>query len=86
MAEALSTWDKSGKVIVLTDSLATIAAIKKAGKTGQARTGQLRKVMRKIEEGRKAIGPDAVSLGSVKSHIGIKGKEEADKKATLGTD
>ena len=86
VAEALSAWDKSGKVIVLSDSQATIAAIKKAGKTGKARTGELRKLMRKIEEGRKAIGHNSVSLGWVKSHIGIKGNEEADKKAKLGAD
>ena len=40
--------------------------------------------MRKIEEGRKALRPNAVSLGWVKSHIGIRGNEEADKKAKQG--
>ena len=39
-----------------------IATINKAEKAGKARTGELRKVMRKIEEERKAIGPNAVSL------------------------
>ena len=63
VAEALSAWDKSGKVIVLSDSQAAIAAIKKPGQTGKASTGELRKVMRQIEEGRKALGPNAVSLG-----------------------
>ena len=63
VAEPLSAWDKSGKIIVLTDSQAAIAAIKKAGTTGKARTGELRKVMKKIEEGRKAVGPNTVSLG-----------------------
>ena len=86
VARALSTWDKSGNVIVLTDSQAAIAAIKKAGKTGKARTGELRKVMRKIDEGRKAIGPNAVSLEWLNSHIRIKGNEEANKKAKLGAD
>ena len=43
-------------------------------------------MIRKIEEGRKVIGPNAVSLRWVKSHIGIKGNEEADKKAKLEAD
>ena len=86
VAEALLAWDKSGKVIVLTDSQAAIAAIKKAGRTGKARMGELRKVMRKIEEKRSALGPNVVSLGWVKSHIRIKGNEEADKKAKLCAD
>ena len=42
--------------------------------------------MRKIEEGKRALGPNGVSLGWVKSHIGIKGNEEADKAAKLGAD
>ena len=63
-----------------------IVAIKKAGKTGKARTGELRKVMQNIEEEKNAIGPNAVSLRWVKSHIGIKGNEEADKRAKLGAD
>ena len=85
-AEALSAWDKSGRIIILTDSQAAIAAIKKARKTGKARTGELRKVMRKIEEGRKALGPNAVNLEWVKAHIVDKDNEEADKKAKLGAD
>ena len=86
VAEALSAWDKSGKVIVLADSQVAIPSIKQAGKTGKTRTGELRKVMRKIEEGRNVLEPNAVSLGWVKSHIGIKGYEEADRKAKLDAD
>ena len=73
-------------MIILTDSQAAIAAIKKAGKTGKARTEELRKVMRKIQEGRKAIRPNVVNLEWVKSHIGIKGNKEADKRTKLGAD
>ena len=40
VAEVLSAWDKSGKVIILTDSLAATCTIKGAGKTGKARMGQ----------------------------------------------
>ena len=82
----LTAWNKSGNVIVLTDSQAAIAAIQKAGKTGKARTEELRKVMKKIEEGRKVLGRKAVRPGWVKSHVGIKGNKEANKKAKLGAD
>ena len=81
IAQALTDWNKSGKVIVLTDFQVAIAAIRKAGKTGKARIRELRKVMRKIEEGKRAFGPEAVSLSWVKSHVGIRGNEEADKRA-----
>ena len=86
MVEALSAWDKRGKIIVLSDFQAAIAAIKKAGITGKARMGELRKAMREIKEGRRAIGPNVVSLRWIKSHIGIRGNEEANKKVKLDTD
>ena len=62
-----------------------IAAIKKARKMGKARTGELRRVIRKIEEERKVLEAKAVSLRWVKSHIGITNNKEADKRAKLGT-
>ena len=86
IAEALTAWDKRKKVIVLSDYHATIAAIKKAGKRVKARTRELWKLMRKIEEGKKILGPNAVSLGWVKSYIGITGNEEEDKRAKMGAD
>ena len=73
-------------MIVLTDSQTAIAVIRKAGKTGKARTEELRKVMRKIKQEKKALGCKAVSIGWVKAYIRIKGNEEADKRAKLGTD
>ena len=63
-----------------------IVAIRKAGKTGKARTKELKKVMRKIEVRNRVLEPKAISLKWVKSHIGIKGNEEADKKVKLGAD
>ena len=84
IAAALSAWDKSKKIIILIDSQAAIAAIKKAEKTGKARTRELRRVMKMIEKGKRVLGPQAGSLGWVKSHIGIIGNKEADKKAKLG--
>ena len=70
-------------MIVLTNSQAAIALIKKAGKIGKARTRELRKVMRKIEKEKKALRPKAVCLEWVKSHVGIESNKEADKKAKL---
>ena len=76
-------WDKCSKIIVLTDLQVAIAAIKNAGKMGKARMGELRKVIRGIVEGKRELRPKTVSFGWDKSHIGIKGNEEADKKAKL---
>ena len=82
--EALTVYDRKGKIIILSDPQAAIAAIRNVGQTGKASTGELRKVIKKIEEGKKAVGPNIVTLGRVKSHIGIKGKEEGDKEVKLG--
>ena len=71
-------------MIILTDFQAAIASIKKAGKTGKARTGELKSVMKRIKEGKRLLSSKAVSLGWVKSHVEIKRNEEADKKAKLG--
>ena len=40
--------------------------------------------MRKIKQWKKVLGPKAVRLGWVKSHVKIKGNEEIDKRAKLG--
>ena len=53
------------KILLLADSKAAISAVKKAGKTGKART----RGNRESEVG------GAVALGWVKSHIGIHGNE-----------
>lgn len=63
IAGALIAWDESGKVIVLTNYQAVIAAIKKGGKIVKARTTELRKVIRKIEEEKRALRHKAVSSG-----------------------
>jgi len=67
------------KVLVLSDSQAAIAAVRKAGKTGRARTGELKEVVEEIRKRQKELGPDAVRLAWVKAHVGTRGNEKADR-------
>ena len=67
-------------IMILADSQAAIAAIKKAGKTGKARTRDLAAIVKGIRA-RKG----RTRLGWVKSHIGIEGNEQADHLAKKGT-
>ena len=62
MVEGLTKWNKSNKIIILTGFQAAIAAIKKTGKMGKTRTDELRKVIRRFEEGKREFRPIAVSL------------------------
>ena len=82
----LTTCAKSRNVIELTDYQTAIVVIRKAGKTAKARMVELKKVMRRIEEGKRAPSPKAVSLVWVKSHIGINSNKKTDKRAKLDTD
>jgi len=66
------------------DSQAAIAAVKKAGCTEKARTRDLRKVIQHVRNRQDRMGPGAVRLGWVKSHIGTHGNEKADEQAKLG--
>ena len=73
------------KVLILADSKAAIAAVRKAGRTGKARSRQLQRTINMIAEIREGGGE--VRIGWVKSHIGILGNEAADvcaKKAAEG--
>ena len=69
-----------GEILVLADSQAAIAVVKKAGRTGRARSKDLADIIKIIRnrDGR-------TSLGWVKSHIGIEGNEQADVLAKKGT-
>ena len=60
--------------MILADSKAAIAAVRKAGRTGKARSSHLKKVVDEIGE----RGPGMVKLGWVKAHMGILGNEAAD--------
>lgn len=73
------------KILILSGSQAALKAIRKAGKTGRARTRELLKVVELIRERKEELGEDAVVLTWVKAHVGIKGNEGADQVAKIGT-
>jgi len=60
---ALEDAPSETNVLILSDSQAAIAAVKKAGRTGKARTADLRRVMMDIKERQTRLGPNAVSFG-----------------------
>ena len=82
--KALDAVDRSKKVLILSDSQAAIAVVKKAGRLGKARTRDLRKVIQHTRWRQEELGLGAVRFGWVKSHIGIHGDEKADEQAKLG--
>jgi len=85
MRGALEDAPSETNVLILSDSQAAIAAVKKAGRTGKARTMDLRRVMMEIRERQIRLGPNAVSLGWVKAHNEVQGNEKADQLAKQAT-
>src|SRR5258705_7584119 len=86
MAEAVENFEKGERILLLADSKAAISAVKKAGRTGKARTRDLLRLMRTIGEREEENGKGAVALGWVKAHIGIHGNEMADGMAKEGAE
>ena len=78
MAEGLSRTKtmQEKNVLILADSEAAIAAVKKTGKTGKARSKHLQRTVNMIPEIKKGVGD--VKLGWVKAHMDIFGNEAAD--------
>ena len=74
---ALEDAPSESNVLILSDSQAAIAVVKKAGRIGKARTCDLRVVMEGIREQQSRLGPNAVSFGWVKAHNELYSNEEA---------
>ena len=67
--------------MILTDSQSAVKAIKRAGRSGKARIRDLQSIVELIKERQAAMGPQAITIGWVKAHIGIAGNEKADEEA-----
>ena len=75
---ALEDAPSETNILILSDSQAAIAAVKKACRTGKASTRDLKIVMEGIREKQFRLGHNTVSFGWVKAHNEIHGNEEAD--------
>ena len=65
MAEVLEHGPRERGMLILADSMAAIQAVKKAGKTGKARSGQLVRVMKEVRK------RGNVRFAWVKAHVGM---------------
>jgi len=65
-------------VLILSDSQGAIAAVKKAGCIGKARTRDLKFVMEGIRERQSRLGPNVVLFGWIKAHNELHSNEEAN--------
>jgi len=82
---ALEDAPSNANVLILSDSQAGIAAVKKAGCTRKARTNDLKVVLMDIKERQARLGPNAVSFGWVRAHNELFGNEETDRLAKTAT-
>ena len=89
MTEALQKGPCDRGVLILADSVAAIRAVKKAGRMGKARTGELARVLREVkkrEVQRRQSGKGSrVRFAWVEEHVGILGNERADRQAKFHT-
>ena len=81
----IAATNRDWKILLLSDSKAAIQAIRNAGVTGKGRTRVLARLGKEIKDREKTYGVDNTLIAWVKSHIGIKGNEEADEMAKLGS-
>jgi len=59
--------------------------VKKADRTGKARTHNLKVIVEGIRERQSRLGPNAVSFGWIKAHNELHGNEEANQLAKEAT-
>jgi len=74
------------KILVLSDSHAVTAAVQKAGKTGRARTRELKEVVEEVRKRQKNLRPDPIRFAWVKTHVGTRDNEKADQMAKSRTE
>jgi len=74
------------KILLLSHSQAAIAAIHKAGRTGRARTAELKEVVEEVRKRQKNLGLDTVRFAWVKAHVGTCSNEKADQMAKAGAE
>src|SRR5258706_14322093 len=85
MLGVVDTFEKGERILLLAASKAAISAIKNAGTSGKARTADHKYLIEAIDSRRRGHRDDeTVAVGWVKSHIGIKGIEMADRQAKIG--
>ena len=71
-------------MIIRSDSKAAIQAVINAGRRGKARTKDLVQLGNEIHNRQSLYGPDNVTVGWVKAHVGIEGNERADEMPNMG--
>ena len=76
--------NKEDKVKILSDSKEAIQAVINVGRRGKARTKDLAQLGKEIRNRQNLYGPDNVTVGWVKAHVGIEGNERADEMAKMG--
>ena len=74
------------KILLLSYSQVAIAAVRKAGRTGRARTVELKEMVEEVKKRQKNLGYDVVRFAWVKAHVRTRGNEKADQIAKAGVE
>ena len=81
----LAAANRDWKFLLLSDSKTTIHRIQNAGVSGMEGTRALARLGNDIKDRQESYGGDNTLIAWVKSHIGIKGNEEADEIVKFGS-
>ena len=74
------------KILLLLDSQAAIAAIRKVGRTGRAWTAELKEVIEEVRKRQKNLGPNAIRFAWIKAHVRTRGNEKVDQMTKAGAE